>query len=60
MLKIKAVIYGALGKRRATIPVALDISAAFDTINNDILIHRLRYTFGLSGCCLDWLASYLD
>ena len=39
--------------------VLLDLSAAFDTINHDILMERLERWGGLSGSALDWFLSYL-
>ena len=38
--------------------VYLDMSKAFDKVNHDLLIHRLRY-YGLAGNLLDWFRSYL-
>ena len=38
----------------------LDLSAAFDTIDHDILINRLHATFGCSGTALDWFTYYLS
>ena len=35
------------------------MSAAFDTIDTSTLLRRLRYTFGVSGPALSWIASYL-
>ena len=36
----------------------LDFSAAFDTIDHDILFHRLEYRFGLSGSVIEWVKSF--
>ena len=35
-------------------------SAAFDSINHNILINRLSSCFGLTGLALDWISSYLN
>ena len=39
--------------------VTLDISAAFDTVNHDILLQRLDNDFGIKGLPLQWIGSYL-
>ena len=39
--------------------IHLHLSAAFDTVNHSILLHRLRNWFGPHGTSLDWLPSYL-
>ena len=52
-------VYAAADNKEATILVGLDISAAFDTINHDVLISRLVNQFGVDGGASGWLRSYL-
>ncbi len=40
--------------------VLLDLSAAFDTINHNILLNRLENSVGISGNALAWFKSYLS
>ena len=37
----------------------LDLSAAFDTIDHDLLLSRLTEWFGIDGVVLQWVRSYL-
>ena len=37
----------------------LDLSAAFDTIDHDILFHRLEHVFGIQNSTLSFFRSYL-
>ena len=37
-----------------------DVSAAFDTLDHEILLQRLSVSFGLSGNMLGWLTSFLQ
>ena len=41
--------------------VSLDLSAAFDPIDYDILLYcLLESVFGIAGTCLNWFKSYLS
>ena len=37
----------------------LDLSAAFDTVDHDILLQRIIKSYGITGCVAKWIDSYL-
>ena len=49
----------SLDNGNSVILVLLDLSAAFDTINHDLLLSRLEKRFGITGTVLNWFKSYL-
>lgn len=51
-------IFNSLDKRKLPIALFLDFSKAFDTINHDILIDKLKH-YGITGVALNWFRSYL-
>ena len=59
LLKILDDLYRIVDDRRSAVLVGLDLSAAFDTIEHDILIERLQTVFGVSGTALGWVETYL-
>ena len=40
--------------------VIMDLSAAFDTVNHNILLDVLHKCFGIEGTALDWFCNYLS
>ena len=60
MMHIKEEIDRILDNGDAVLMVLLDLSAAFDTIDHDMLLDRLRRHVGLDGAALRWVASYMS
>ena len=60
LLAVHDYIIRAMGQQQITGLCLLDLSAAFDTIDHLILIHRLNSWFGINGCALSWIKSYLS
>ena len=59
LLKLANDIFENIDSGKITILTALDMSAAFDTLDHATLLHRLKHTFGLSGFVISWIQSYL-
>ena len=53
-------ILWAMEKQNVTAVMALDLSAAFDTVYHDILASVLEHNFGLDDIMLNWFNSYLN
>ena len=49
-----------IDSRSHLVLLLLDLSAAFDTINHDILLNKLKHLFGINKSVLKWFSSYLD
>ena len=60
LLRVRNDILMNMNKQHVTLLVLLDLSAAFDTIDHDVLIRRLQSSFGISGNALAWFHSYLS
>ena len=59
LLKITNDIRVNLDSKKPTILVLLDLSAAFDTIDHNILTKTLKDRVGLKGPVLNWFRTYL-
>jgi hypothetical protein len=59
LLRVQDDILCALDNKKCVLLVLLDLSAAFDTIDHNILIDRLVSQLGIKGKALDWFRSYL-
>jgi hypothetical protein len=60
LLRVHNDILRALDDKKEVILVLLDLTAAFDTIDHEILVTRLRTQFGFTGKVLQWFSSYLQ
>ena len=47
-----------MDRNKIPFSIFLDLSKAFDTLNHDILLTKLRYD-GIGGVALNWFQSYL-
>ena len=59
-LKVHNDILMNMDSQRLTLLVLLDQSAAFDTVDHDVLLNRLSTSFGVRGSALHWFPSYLS
>ena len=59
LLKVRNDILMNMNMGHVTLLVLLDLSAAFETVDHDILIHRLQSLLGVRGSALQWFRSYL-
>ena len=57
---MQADILHNMEQQKVTLLVLVDLSAAFDTLDHDILLTRLKEKFGITGVALQWHKSYLS
>ena len=60
LLAVHDHIIRAMSQQQVTGLCLLDLSAAFDTIDHSILLHRLKSWFGFTETVLSWIHSYLS
>ena len=59
LLKVFSDVVNAIDSGQLALLSLLDMSAAFDTVDHDILIQRLSRSFGIKDRALSWLESYI-
>ena len=59
LVRVKNDIMMAVDGKKAVVLVLLDLSAAFDTVDHNMLFSRLENMFGLTSTVLEWFRSYL-
>ena len=59
LLRISNDLLQSMDKKQCSFLVLLDLSAAFDTVNHEILIRRLSDHFNIKDNALNWITSYL-
>ena len=59
LLKVQNDILMSMDNGEVVILVLLDLSAAFDTIDHNILLNRLEKRYGVTDTAKDWFKSYL-
>jgi hypothetical protein len=52
-------VVDAISNGQVALLCLLDLSAAFDTVDHEIIMRRLQLTYGIGGKVLSWLQDYL-
>ena len=60
LLKGKNDLLMAMDKGQVTLLVLLELSSAFDTVDHEILLERLRSTVGFREKVFSWFESYFE
>ena len=59
ILRVLSDIYSSIDQGQVALLALLDVSAAFDTVDHDILLERLSKSFGITGSAHHWIRSFL-
>ena len=59
MLRVWSDVLTSADVREVTLLGLLDLSAVFDCVNHDILLHGLAVACGLTNIALEWIRSFL-
>ena len=58
ILDVTTKLINAIEKKQFSCCIFLDFAKAFDTVDHEILLHKLEY-YGVRGVALEWFHSYL-
>ena len=59
VLKVMGDLLRMVDKCDVAVLALLDLSAAFDTVDHEILLRRLRVSYGVDNGAIAWLSSYI-
>ena len=59
ILRVLSDIFSSIDQGQVALLALLDVSAAFDTVDHDILLERLSKSFGITGSAHHWIRSFL-
>ena len=59
LLRLVNDLLDGMEKQEVSALIAIDLSAAFDTVDHDILLDVLNSQYGVSDSALSWIESYL-
>ena len=60
LLRVVNDLFSSVDNGNVSMLTMLDLSAAFDTLDHEIVFHRLSFSFGINGKVLSWIKSYLQ
>ena len=59
LVRVHSDVLVAIDKRHFVVRLLLDLSAAFNTVDHDILLTRLHSKYSISAIGLEWFRLYL-
>ena len=60
LLKVQNDILFEIDNQKCVVLLLLDMSAAFDTVDHELLLERMSKRYGVKGNALKWFRSYLQ
>lgn len=59
LVKVQSDILTSMDQQQVTLLILLDLSAAFETVDHEIMLEILELEFGVTGSALKWFKSFL-